>query len=70
MNDRNTVMSVGQWFVTLIVLAIPILNVIMYLIWAFGAGNKNRANFCRAGLIMILISVVLFGFIAFWGQGV
>ena len=59
-NDANEeIMSVGSWLITLIILAIPCVNIIMYFIWAFGNGNENRKNFCRAGPILMLIAVVL-----------
>ena len=58
-NHNHEVMSVGSWLITLIILAIPCVNIIMYFIWAFGNGNENRKNFCRAGLIFMLIAVVL-----------
>ena len=48
MTDPNkAVMTMGEWLITLIVLAIPCVNVIMYFVWAFGNGNENRKNFCR-----------------------
>ena len=49
----------GEWLITLIVLAIPCVNIIMYFVWAFGNGNENRKNFCRAGLIMMAVGIVL-----------
>ncbi|TVR49760.1 MAG: hypothetical protein EA425_11540 [Puniceicoccaceae bacterium] len=53
-------MTVGDWMITLLVLAIPLVNLIMYLVWAFGStGNQNRKTFCQASLIWFLI---LFGF--------
>lgn len=53
---NEEVMSVGQWIGVLIVLAIPIINIIMYLIWAFSDNsNKNLSNFCKASLLMALI---------------
>ena len=58
-NPNHEVMSVSSWLITLIILAIPCVNIIMYFIWAFGNGNENRKNFCRAGLIFMLIAVVL-----------
>ena len=55
MTDPNkAVMTMGEWLITLIVLAIPCVNVIMYFVWAFGNGN-----FCRAGLIVMAIGIVL-----------
>ena len=54
------VMSVGEWFVVLLVLAIPLVNLIMALVWAFGSpDNETRANFCKAALIWMLIGLVL-----------
>jgi hypothetical protein len=31
----------------------------MQAVWAFGAGNVSRANFCRAGLIWLAIGITL-----------
>ena len=60
MTDSNkAVMTMGEWLITLIVLAIPWVNVIMYFVWAFGNGNENRKNFCRAGLIVMAVGIVL-----------
>ena len=58
-DPNQEVMSVGSWLITLLILAIPYVNIVMYFIWAFGNGNENRKNFCRAGLIFMLIAVVL-----------
>jgi hypothetical protein len=49
-------MTVGDWMLTLLMLAIPIVNLIMYLVWALsGSGNLNRRNFCRASIYWFLI---------------
>ena len=49
-------MTVGDWMLTLLVLAIPIVNLVMYLVWALsGSGNLNRRNFCRASIYWFLI---------------
>ena len=54
-------MSVKDWFITLLILAIPLVNLVMYLAWAFGSyGNLNRRNFCRAGLLMFAIAMGIF----------
>lgn len=48
--------TVGGWMLTLLVLAIPLVNLIMYLVWALsGSGNLNRRNFCRASIYWFLI---------------
>ena len=58
-DPNKAVMTMGEWLITLIVLAIPCVNVIMYFVWAFGNGNGNRKNFCRAGLIVMAVGIVL-----------
>jgi hypothetical protein len=58
--DNNTrPLSTCEWFLTMFILGIPLVGIIMYFVWAFGAGNVNRANFCRAGLIWFAIALVL-----------
>lgn len=64
--DRNKeVMTMGEWFITLIVLTIPCVNIIMYFVWAFGDGNENRKNFCKVSLILGAVSLVLGALVAF-----
>ena len=53
-------LSTGEWLLTLIVGIIPCAGLILYIIWAFGnSGNLNRRNYCRASLILQVISYVL-----------
>ena len=54
------VMSVGAFLGTMILLMIPLVNIILLFVWAFGSGtNPNKKNYCRATLIMILIGIVI-----------
>ncbi len=49
-------LTVGDWMLTLLVLAIPLVNIAMYLFWAISdSGNINRKRFCQASLIWFLI---------------
>ena len=53
-------LSMGEWLLTLIVGVIPCAGLILYIIWAFSnSGNLNRRNYCRASLILQVISYVL-----------
>ena len=53
--DDSQPMTVGEWWVILLILSIPLLNIIMCLFWAFSSsGNVNRRAFCRAFLIWFL----------------
>ena len=53
-------LSMGGFFVTLLVMAIPLVNIIMLFVWGFSSTtNINRRNFSRAALIMVAIGIVL-----------
>lgn len=56
-NERP--LSTGEWFVTLLVLALPIVGLIMHFVWAFGDGNLGRRNFCRAALLWLVVGIAL-----------
>ena len=61
-------MSVGEWLITIFVLAIPLVNVVLYLYWAFsGSENLNRRNYCRASLVIFVIAVGIFVLFALFG---
>lgn len=53
-------MTMGQYIVTFIITAIPIVGIIMLFVWAFGSNvNINKKNYSRAALIMAVIGIVL-----------
>lgn len=67
MEDQNQpfmatpVMTTGEWFVTLLITAIPLVGLIMLFVWAFGGGtNPNKSNWAKAALIMMAIVIVLY----------
>ena len=60
--DQNNapVVSVGEWIITILLMAIPVVNLVMALVWAFGGGaNPSKANFAKASLIWMVIGIVL-----------
>lgn len=60
------VMSVKDWIITLILLAIPIANIIMLFLWAFSDDtNKTKQNFAKAQLLVMLIIIVVAFLISF-----
>ena len=60
MNYPNIPISVGEWVITTIILAIPIVGFIMLFVWGFGSNTQpSKANWAKATLIMIGISIVL-----------
>ncbi|MEP6881779.1 MAG: hypothetical protein ABI866_07295, partial [Dokdonella sp.] len=41
--------------------AIPLVNIVMLFVWGFSSTtNPNKSNFCKAYLIIFLITIVLF----------
>lgn len=52
--------SVKEWLLTTLVMIIPLVNIIMVFVWAFGNGaKKSKSNFFKAYLVWILIFVVI-----------
>lgn len=56
---RRSVVSVMNWIGTLIVLAIPGVNLIMLFVWAITCKRASKRNFCIAVLVLTLIAVAL-----------
>ena len=57
---RNQPMSVGDWFITILITAIPLVGIIMLFIWAFSTDtNINKANWAKATLIWYAIGIVM-----------
>ncbi len=56
----NRPMTTGDWFFTMLLLAIPLVNVILFIVWACGVGNRNRVTYCRASILWFLIGIVLY----------
>jgi hypothetical protein len=57
-NQDNQVIKTGDWVLTLLICAIPIVGFIMLFVWAFGGGtNPSKANWAKAILIWIAIGL-------------
>jgi len=60
MNEEIRVQSVGDWFITLLLISIPLVNVIVLILWAFGGDyDLNRRNFAKAALLWMIIPIAL-----------
>lgn len=58
-DNTDDVMSVMQWVGVILILGIPIVNIIMYFIWAFSSTtNENLRNFCKATLLITAVAIV------------
>ena len=63
-------MSIGDWIITNLIVAIPIVGFVMLFVWGFGSNTQpSKANWAKATLIMIGISIVIFllFFGSIWG---
>jgi len=58
--DSDSTLTMGQWVLNLFLTYIPVVNIIMLLIWAFGSTTAPaKKNWARANLIWVVIGIVL-----------
>jgi len=54
------VMSVSDWVIIMILMSIPFVNIVLLIVWAVDSnGNPNRANFAKATLIIMAVSIAI-----------
>lgn len=59
-HQQAPVVSVKEWLLTNLILMIPLVNLMMIFVWAFGPNtNPNKANYFKAALILFVIYLVL-----------
>ena len=52
--------SVGQWMITMLLMAIPIVNIVMLFVWAFGGNTPlSKANWAKASLLWMVIGITI-----------
>lgn len=58
MYKPDETVTMGEWFVFFLIMCIPIVNIVMLFVWAFGSGTKpSKANLCKLQLLLMLIGV-------------
>lgn len=63
---KASVVSLGDWLVTMLIMCIPLVNLIMLFIWGFGSGTpESKANWAKAQLVWMVIGIILL--VLFWG---
>jgi hypothetical protein len=64
-------LSVAGWFGTLILTAIPLVNLIVLLIWSFGSDdprrNFSRAHLLYAAIMFVIVIIILIATSSIWG---
>ena len=59
------IVTVGEWFITMLLMIIPLVNIILLFVWAFGSNIKmSKSNWAKAQLIWMAIGFVIS--ILFW----
>ena len=56
--DCSPTVTKMDWFVCILAMCIPVVNIVMMFIWAFDNTKPSRANFFKVYLIIALISMV------------
>ena len=61
-DPTTEVMSVGSYIGMFILSAIPIVNIICWIVWLVSPNtNKNKKNYCIATIILWVISAAIYG---------
>lgn len=68
---EDGVVSVGEWFVTMLLAGIPLVGIVMMFVWAFGNSNPSKKNWARASLIWTAVAALLLVLLAvFFGAAI
>ena len=59
-DDYAPVVTMKEWIITMLLLCIPIANIVLPFVWAFGSDvNPSKKNYFRAMLIFMAIGIFL-----------
>jgi len=56
--DVSPTVSILDWILTIIVMAIPCVNVIMLFVYAFSGDKESKKNYFKARLILVAASII------------
>ena len=64
--EKGDVLSVWDYLLMLIILAIPVVNIIVCIFWIIGKnGNPNRRNLAKAWMILAVVGTLLSGILSY-----
>ena len=64
--NKTDVLSVWDYLLMLIILAIPVVNIIVCIFWIIGKnGNPNRRNLAKAWMILAVAGTLLSGILSY-----
>ena len=59
-SELESTVSIGDWILTWVLLAIPLLNIIMLFVWALSSNTKkSKQNFARASFVVFFFFFAL-----------
>lgn len=59
-DDYAPVVTIKEWAITMLLLCIPIANIVLPFVWAFGSDvNPSKKNYFRVMLIFMAVGIVL-----------
>ena len=59
-STNTDVITTGGWVIVYLIMCIPLINIIMLFVWAFGGGTPaSKANWAKASLIWLAIVFIL-----------
>ncbi len=65
-NNKAEVLSMWDYLVMLILMAIPVVNIVVCILWIIGKnGNPNRKNFAKAWMILAVAGTLLSGILSY-----
>jgi hypothetical protein len=63
--QSNNPVTIKEWIIVIILSAIPLVNIVMLFVWAFGGNaNKSIENWAKASLLVFLFMIAFFIIIA------
>lgn len=63
---NSEVVTVKEWLICLLIMLIPLVNIVMIFVWAFGGNTKKSiSNFYKANIIFLAVNLVIMGIL--WG---
>lgn len=60
-NTNYRPVTVGNWMLTYLLMCLPLVNIILLFVWAFGSNTpESKANWAKAILLWMLIGIFFY----------
>lgn len=59
--NRDQPLTFGDWMITILIMAIPLVNLVAIIYWAASSGtNVSKQNYARASIAWFVIGLIVF----------